>query len=77
MGCIKLAYVIRRVKKFREESPLYPINKQCHIAAEMIGASEWDAELITLLMKYCPEEAIKWAKYILESTRKQINAIDL
>lgn len=71
MGCIKNAYHIRRVSLLIEKDPDYPVDKNCHIAAEMIGASEWDAEMISLLMTHCPGEAIAWAKSIIERTRRQ------
>lgn len=75
MGCIKNAYHIKRAKKLLDAYPDYQIDKTCHIAAEMIGASEWDAELITLLMTHCKEEAVMWANTILARTKKQIDSL--
>lgn len=71
-----MAYHIRRAKKLIEESPDDSIDKLCLIAADMIGASEWDAELIAMLMTHCKNEAIEWAKTILASTKKQIESIE-
>jgi len=76
MGCLKMAYHIRRVNKLLEEYPDYPIDKTCHIAGEMIGASEWDAEVIMMLMTHCREEAIEWAKKIFVRTKRKIDAIE-
>jgi len=75
MGCLKQAYHIKRVQKILEDTPDYPVEKAAFVAAELIGASEWDAEIIIMLMSNCRVEAICFSDMVLEETQKQISSI--
>ena len=76
MGCLKIAYHIRRTKKVLEDSPEYSVQRASIIAADIVGASEWDAELVTMIMTHCPDDAVKWGKSIMKRTKESIDALE-